>query len=123
MNTDDQAGTIMGTPLYIAPEQIYDTPDHRADIYSAGTVLYEAIVGKLPFQKTSVEALLHLKMNTPDELYSMRPSQASPAIDAALESIILKAIAPKKEQRYQSCRMFHDDLNRYRNNLPGNRGL
>ncbi len=120
MNTEDDTSMIMGTPLYIAPEQISDgTPDPRSDIYSAGTVLFEAMVGKLPFQKTSVEALLHLKMNTPDALYSKTPSQASETIDAPLEKIILKSIAPKMEERYQSCRAFHDDLARYRAGIPG----
>ena len=123
INTEEEASMIAGTPLYIAPEQISETtPDHRADIYSAGTVLFEAIAGKLPFQKTSVEALLHIKVNTPDNLYSLTPSQASPLIDTALETIILKAIAPKREDRYQSCREFYDDLVTYRNTQSGGVG-
>ena len=70
MNEDSEdASVIMGTPLYIAPEQICDeTADPRSDIYAAGTVLFEAIAGKLPFQKTTIEALLSLKMNNPETL-------------------------------------------------------
>jgi serine/threonine protein kinase len=117
MNTEDESTMIMGTPLYIAPEQISEeTPDPRADIYSAGTVLYEAIAGKLPFKKTTVEALLNLKVNNPEALYSLPPSQSCSAIDAPLERIILKAIAPRKEDRYQSCRSFHHELSLYQKN-------
>lgn len=120
MNTEEELSMIMGTPLYIAPEQISEeVPDPRADIFSAGTVLFEAIAGKLPFQKTTVEALLNLKMNNPDALFSMPPSQACPAIDATLEKIILKAIASRKEDRYQSCRGFHHELALYRKNRFG----
>jgi serine/threonine-protein kinase len=115
LNADgDDSSMIMGTPLYIAPEQISEEgADARADIYAAGTVLFEALAGKLPFQKTTIEALLNLKVNDPASLYMMTPSQACTAIDAALEAIILRAIAPDKEQRYQSCRSFHEALAAY----------
>jgi serine/threonine-protein kinase len=114
---------IMGTPLYIAPEQISeDHTDERADIYSAGTVLFEAIAGKLPFKKTTVEALLSLKMNNPEALYTMLPSQCCQAIDSELEKIILKSIAPRKDDRYQSCRSFHHNLSLYYKN-HFNRGI
>jgi serine/threonine-protein kinase len=113
----DESSMIMGTPLYIAPEQISEEPgDPRSDIYSAGTVLYEAIAGKLPFQKTTVEALLSLKMNDPAALFTMSPSQFCPAIDLSLEQIIMRAIAPRKEDRYPTCRAFHDALSAYTGN-------
>ncbi|MBN1576860.1 MAG: serine/threonine protein kinase [Chitinispirillaceae bacterium] len=118
MNEDgDEPAMIMGTPMYIAPEQICEEQsDPRSDIYSAGTVLYEAIAGKLPFQKTTVEALLNLKMNTPEALFTMSPSQFCQGIDTTLETIMLKAIAPRKEDRYQNCRSFYHSLSVYAKN-------
>lgn len=114
---DDEESMVMGTPLYIAPEQISEErSDPRSDIYSAGTVLYEAIAGKLPFQKTTIEALLNLKMNDPAKLYTTLPSQFCPAIDTDLEKIILQAIAPRKEDRFQTCRIFHQLLSAYAGN-------
>ena len=120
MNTEDESSMIMGTPLYIAPEQISDEePDPRSDVYSAGTVLFEAIAGRLPYQKTTVEALLNLKMNNPEALYSKPLSETCPAIDTTLEKIILKAVAPHKENRYRECRYFHHELAQYRSNRYG----
>ncbi len=114
MNNDSETDMIMGTPLYIAPEQIREDPlDERSDIYSVGIVLYETIAGSLPFKKTTVEALLNLKINNPGELFSKRPSEHCPAIDGKLEAIILKAVEPKKEDRFQKCRDFHYCLKKY----------
>ncbi len=117
MCREDDSTMIMGTPLYIAPEQISEEQsDPRSDIYSAGIVLYEAIAGKLPFQKTTIEALLNQKMNDPESLFSTPPSQLCRNIDAELEKIILKAIAPRKEDRYQTCRSFYHQLSLYQKN-------
>jgi eukaryotic-like serine/threonine-protein kinase len=114
LNEECGSNMIMGTPLYIAPEQINEEPlDPRSDIYSAGVVLYEAIAGKLPFKKTSVEELLSIKMNDPDALFTTPPSQFCPAIDAELEKIILKAIAHNKDDRYQTCYSFYQHLKLY----------
>ncbi|MBN1307319.1 MAG: serine/threonine protein kinase [Chitinispirillaceae bacterium] len=116
----DEPAMIMGTPMYIAPEQICEEQsDPRSDIYSAGTVLYEAIAGKLPFQITTVEALINLKLNSPETLYTMPPSRCCRRIDTELEKIILKAIAPRKEERYQNCRSFYHGLSAYCKNRFG----
>ena len=124
MNEQYESNMIMGTPLYIAPELIREEPtDPRSDIYSAGTVLYEAIAGKLPFQQTTVEALLNIKLNTPDELYTQAPSDYCRQIDSELEKIILKAIAPDINNRYSSCRAFYDHLYNYQMNRFGRGGI
>jgi eukaryotic-like serine/threonine-protein kinase len=124
MNEQYESSMIMGTPLYIAPELIREEPvDPRSDIYSAGTVLYEAIAGKLPFQKTTVEALLNIKMNNPEALYTQSPSAYCKQIDTELEKIILKAIASDKNLRYSSCRAFHDHLFNYQMNRIGRGGI
>lgn len=105
---------VLGTPLYIAPEQIgEEEPDERSDLYSAGIVLYELLAGKLPFQKTTVEALLSMKINNPEALFTATPSAWCPRIDRELETIILKAIAPQRAQRYQTVAGFNHDLIAY----------
>jgi serine/threonine-protein kinase len=120
MNEDYASTIIMGTPLYISPEQINEEPaDARSDIYSAGVVLYEAFAGKLPFQKTTVEALLNLKVNNPDELFAIPPSEYCKSIDLDLEKILLKAVAAKPGDRFQTCRGFCSSLKAYRNNRFG----
>lgn len=114
MSEESDSDIIVGTPLYIAPEQIREEQcDSRSDIYSAGIVLFEALAGKLPFEKNNMETLLSLKMNNPDELFSVRPSRFCPAIDGDMERIILKAAASRKGERYQNCRAFHHELSQY----------
>ncbi|MCX7726310.1 MAG: protein kinase, partial [Chitinispirillaceae bacterium] len=103
-------------PLYIAPEQVQEEEiDHRCDIYSAGVVLYEAIAGKLPVQKTTVEGLLNIKINNPETLFTETPSNFCSVIDKNLEKIILKAIEPDKDKRFQNCREFYEELSNYYN--------
>jgi len=116
MNEDYASTVIMGTPLYISPEQINEEPaDARSDIYSAGIVLYEALAGKLPFQKTTMEILLNLKASTPDELFAIPPSEFCKSIDTDLEKIILKAVASNPDERFQTCSGFCSALKEYRN--------
>jgi serine/threonine-protein kinase len=120
MNEDYASTIIMGTPLYIAPEQVREeSSDARSDIYSAGVVLYEALAGKLPFQKTTVEALLDVKVNNPGELFSLPPSIFCPSIDTDLEAIILKAVAADRDERFQTCRGFCSSLKTYYTNRFG----
>lgn len=111
---DAQPDTILGTPLYIAPEQVWGKEiDNRADLYSAGVVLFELIAGKLPMNKMSLEEVLKIKMYDPDSLFTCTPSAASKQIDQNLERIILNAIAPDPENRYFNCKKFHDELVTY----------
>jgi serine/threonine-protein kinase len=111
----DSSNYIMGTPLYMSPEQILSTvPDRRSDIYSAGIVLFEALAGKLPLQTTKSDQLLSIKRQDPDMLFTCRPSQCNPSISPELERIILKAISADPQNRYQSCSGFKLDLEKVR---------
>ncbi len=104
-------GVVFGTPHYMSPEQAAgEEVDHRADIYSLGIVLYELLTGRVPFEADSFMGVLskHIYMQpTP-------PSQVvSPAPDVgALESVVLRCLEKKREDRYQSFDEFLLDLDR-----------
>ena len=108
-------GKIVGTPLYMAPEQAAGkTTDGKADIYSMGVILFEMCAGMLPVKEEPVRDLIERKKYAPETFFIVKPSKASPLVDERLERIILKATAPKPEQRYARCEAYSDDLQRYR---------
>lgn len=127
-------GELVGTPEYMSPEQAslgeIDI-DTRSDIYSLGLVLYELLVGELPVTGAQLRQLGFQAMceairdgDTP------RPSQAIPrAADSAtltwrsrlkgdLDSVLLKALAKDRDQRYGTATAFAEDLRRYLANEP-----
>jgi len=116
-----QRGTMVGTLLYISPEQINgrDT-DFRSDIYSLGICLFEAVTGRLPFERRSDYALMHAHVQeTPPS-----PKKLQRAIPPELERVILKSIEKDPDRRYQSADEFHTallklDLTERRHNLAG----
>jgi len=112
---DDQQGAVRGTPLYMAPEQILgEDLDHRADIYSAGIMLFEMLVSKLPLPKIdSMFSLITLKLQRKSELFLKLPSQMNPKLHPDMDRIIMKAVAHDPKQRYTTCKAFLKDLNKY----------
>ncbi len=95
-----RAGAVMGTPAYMSPEQATDsgTVDQRADIYSLGCTLYVLITGKPPFEgKTAMEIITKHKMEAivPPEVVVKR-------VPRKLSTILLKMMAKKPEERFQS---------------------
>ncbi len=107
-------GLVMGTPAYMAPEQAAGDTDAIGpwtDIYALGTVLYQMLTGRLPFEGASIAAglakLLH--QNPP------RPSESRPGLDARLDAICLRALAKNPHERFASCQQFADALREFLN--------
>ena len=108
-------GKVVGSPLYMSPEQAmgYET-DSRSDIYSMGVILFEMAVGILPTNPDTSTAIIVCKQRDPGSFFAKTPRQASPLISDRLERIIMKAVAPRREDRYQDCRAFRNDLDFFR---------
>jgi serine/threonine-protein kinase len=111
-----RAGQVFGTPHYMSPEQCAGTEvDHRTDIYALGVILYEMCSGRVPFDADNLMGILT------KHLYEMPipPRSLPPPIDVppALEQVILKALAKRKEDRYQSMGELRADLERVEQGL------
>jgi hypothetical protein len=93
-----RTGTLMGTPEYMSPEQAEGrTVDYRSDLYALGVVLYHMLTGRVPFRRTTPAATMHAVIyESPPP-----PRQLNPGIPPAVESVVLKAMAKRPEQRYQ----------------------
>ncbi|CAG0927547.1 eukaryotic-like serine/threonine-protein kinase [Thermoflexales bacterium] len=92
---------LVGTPQYISPEQARGDPDldARTDIYSLGVVLYELLIGRVPYQADTPYAVIH------DHIYAPLPLPRSikPGFPETLERVLLKALAKERGDRYASA--------------------
>lgn len=113
---EQDSSMLLGTPIYMAPEQIRQAPvDPRTDIYATGTMLFEMLVTRLPFPAVkNAKELLKAKLTLKDRLFKKRPSQLNPAVGEELDRIVLKATAYRQEDRYGSAREFKRELEKYR---------
>src|SRR5262249_3860997 len=105
--TQTREGVIVGTPMYLSPEQALSVDvDARSDLFSLGGLLYECIAGKPPFfGKSPVEICAKVLRDDPPP-----PSQPNANVPRQLDRIVLKALAKKKEDRYQTADEMIADL-------------
>lgn len=94
------AGTVMGTPDYIPPEQAQGRPaDFRSDLYALSVVLFEVFTGKLPFQADTAMAVVVAHVQQPPP----RPRSVNPRLGAELEAIILRGLEKVPARRWQKA--------------------
>jgi serine/threonine-protein kinase len=105
--TRTQTGVILGSPKYIAPEQVVGKrADHRSDIFSLGVILYECITGSTPFNGEGLSALMYQITNHDPA----SPSSTNPQVPVMLDYIVAKVLTKAPEGRYQSAADFANDL-------------
>lgn len=103
---------IVGKFSYMSPEQAKgDEVDRRSDIFSTGIVLWELLVGKKLYEADTDEEIISLA----EKAIIPEPSEITGYLPSSLEKIVMKALNPEKEYRYQSCLEFYSDLIRYQN--------
>lgn len=106
---------VLGTPRYMAPEQLLGRSSAQSDVYGLGATLYEALTGRPPYDdERSGRASYEQRLAHPP----MRPRRIVPGLPRALEAIVLKAMAPLPEQRYTGARALGDDLLAFLENRP-----
>lgn len=114
-----QAGSILGSILYIPPEQLVDSHkvDKRADVYSLGVTLFQLFTGRLPFEGNSVAEVVTKILN--QEIPTMRSFKNE--IPESLDRIILKAIKKEPDERYQNIDDFSSALKDIKEYLKNNK--
>lgn len=105
-------GQVMGTPLYMSPEQLNPDRLHKrpvsatSDVYSLGVIVYEMVTGRRPF---NAETVIHLAALQKEGVQVM-PCALRPALPEAVQRVILKALSYHPAERYQRVREFCDQL-------------
>jgi serine/threonine-protein kinase len=109
------AGFMMGTPAYMSPEQVKGQEiDARADLYAMGVVFYRLSTGKLPFKGDTPFAMAQSQVNDPPTPVGMIRSDLPPWV----ELVIVRALAKRPEERFQSAAEFHEAFARCLAGLP-----
>src|SRR5437870_9648497 len=119
-STATKTGTTVGTPQYMSPEQVASSKvDGRSDLYSAGIMFYELVVGQPPFTATDADGpftLMAKHVQAPPK----PPSVFRPGLNPELEQVILKSLSKRPEDRFQSGHEFDDAMSRVADQMcPG----
>ena len=97
-----QAGTVMGTPSYMSPEQFMgQTVDGRSDLFACGVILYQFLTGEKPFTGNNTTIMYKVLREEP-----LAPSMLNLALPGAFDALVQKAIAKNPDQRFQSAAAF-----------------
>ncbi|MDX6609865.1 MAG: eukaryotic-like serine/threonine-protein kinase [Solirubrobacterales bacterium] len=98
-----QAGSVMGTPHYLSPEQAqgFDVTA-VSDLYSIGVMLYEALTSRVPFEADSAVAVAMKQVSQAPQ----RPSSINPQVSPALDAVVMRALEKEPGQRFQSADAF-----------------
>ncbi len=101
-----QAGTVMGTPSYMSPEQFMgQTVDGRSDLFSCGVILYQFLTGEKPFTGTTTTIMYKVLREEP-----LPPSTLNLGLPPAMDAVVNKAIAKNPADRFQTAREFAQAL-------------
>jgi hypothetical protein len=102
-------GKLLGTALYLAPEQVADQPvDHRADLYALGIVLYEMLTGRPPFKAETDLATATMRLTQDPR----PPGTLRAGIPRPLERVVMRALARNPDERFQSAEEMRTALDR-----------
>ncbi|MFI5105381.1 MAG: serine/threonine protein kinase, partial [Terriglobales bacterium] len=105
-------GQVLGTPNYMAPEQVKGRPlDGRSDLFSFGVILYEMLTGEKPFVGQNVTTIIYKIVNE----NPIAPRDLDVTVHPGLSAIVVKALAKLAEDRYQSGAELVRDLENYKN--------
>jgi serine/threonine-protein kinase len=105
-----QTAAVVGTAQYLSPEQARgETVDSRSDVYSTGCLLFELLTGRPPFVGDSPVSVAyqHVREQAP------RPSSFDAGLPPEIDAIVMKSLAKRVEDRYQSAAAMRDDIDRY----------
>ena len=106
-----QSGAIMGSPAYMAPEQVESQLDRigpATDVYALGVILYQMLCGRRPFEGSAVSVLRQIGVKTPE-----RPQSIRSDVSAELEAICLKAMSTEIEARYPTADALAEALKQF----------
>jgi serine/threonine protein kinase len=114
--TETRSDVVVGTPLYLSPEQATSAPvDARSDLFALGALLYECIAGRPAFDGANVfEIGVQVINRDPPP-----PSSINPRVPAELDRITMKALRKKPGERYQSAEEMRTELQAWRTSLNG----
>jgi serine/threonine protein kinase len=105
-STLTQAGSMIGTPSYMSPEQFRGEPvDGRADVFSSAIVLYQLLTGARPFSGSASIVMQQILNEDPAP-----PSQALAALGTGFDALLARAMAKRPDARFPSARAFHEAL-------------
>ena len=109
-STLTQAGTTLGTPSYMSPEQVMGKKvDRRSDIFSLGGILYELLTGKRAFQAQSITTVIYKIIH--EEPVAL--TEVKKGLPIGFEQIVCKALAKDPKDRYQNCAELATDLHNF----------